>query len=55
MDGWVKEKFDVAMSDTPGASGVGVFLQDSAGCILLKGAKKLLIGTNNIAECQAAL
>ena len=51
----MKANFDDAASSNPWISGVGVILRDNKGHVLLKGAKKLPIGTNNIAECQAAL
>ena len=54
-EGWVKENFDGAASSNPGLSGIGVILRDFNGNILLQGAKKLPRGTNNIAECNAAL
>ncbi|XP_059078060.1 uncharacterized protein LOC131876634 [Cryptomeria japonica] len=39
----------------PGISKVGVIARDEYGSILAFGAKRLVDGTNNEAECQAAL
>ena len=36
-------------------SGIGIVFRDSKGHFLMVGVKKLPFGTNNIAECQAAL
>ena len=51
----MKANFDGAANGNPGISGVGVILRDNKGHILLKSAKKLPRGTNNIVECQATL
>lgn len=55
QEGWVKVNFDGAAQGNSGVSGIGVVFRDSDGKFLLIGTKKLPIGTNNIAECQAAL
>ncbi|XP_057855381.2 uncharacterized protein LOC131065033 [Cryptomeria japonica] len=53
--GWIKINFDGASRGNPGASGVGVIVRDDRGNMLAIGAKRLVDGTNNVAECQAAL
>ncbi|XP_057872372.2 uncharacterized protein LOC131078634 [Cryptomeria japonica] len=53
--GWTKINFDVASRGNPGISGAGVIARDEKGSILALGAKRLVDGTNNEAECQAAI
>ena len=55
QEGWIKVNFDGAAKGNPGVSGIGIVFKDDRGHLLLAGAKKLPYGTNNIAECQAAL
>lgn len=47
--------FDGVAKGNPGDSRIGIVFKHDRGLLLLVGAKKLPYGTNNIAECQAAL
>ncbi|XP_059071301.1 uncharacterized protein LOC131865388 [Cryptomeria japonica] len=53
--GWTKINFDRASRGNLGPSGVGVIARDDRGNILAIAAKRLLDGSNNVTECQAAL
>ncbi|XP_059067838.1 uncharacterized protein LOC131858570 [Cryptomeria japonica] len=53
--GWIKVNFDGASRGNLGISRVGVIARDEYGSILAFGAKRLVDGTNNEAECQAAI
>ncbi|XP_057863873.1 uncharacterized protein LOC131071919 [Cryptomeria japonica] len=53
--GWIKINFDGASRGNPGPSGVGVIARDDHGNILAIAAKRMVDGSNNVAECQAAM
>ncbi|XP_057829975.2 homeobox protein HAT3.1-like [Cryptomeria japonica] len=52
---WTKVNFDGASRGNPEVSGAGFIARDDCGNILAIGAKRLVDGSNNDAECQAAL
>lgn len=53
--GWIKVNFDGTSRGNPGVFGARVVVRDACGNILALGAKRLVDGSNNDAECQAAL
>lgn len=53
--GWTKVNFGGASRGNPRVYGAGVIAQDDCGNILAIGAKRLMDGSNNKAECQVAL
>lgn len=52
---WTKVNFDGASRGNLGVFGAGFIARDNCGNILAIGAKRLVDGSNNDVECQAAL